>query len=195
MVIDEVVGIAYPFPMDEQAVLTEAVRAAGGTAALARAIGTTPQAISQWRRVPAARVIEVEAVSGVSRERLRPDLYPGRPGSGTGSGDTGMRPEQKIRGETPRPFTGAEYIESLKDGREVYIDGERVEDVASHPAFRNSVRSIARLYDALHDPATKEMLTHRLIPALAGLRTNISGSPVRARSSLPSSARSPNGRA
>jgi 4-hydroxyphenylacetate 3-monooxygenase len=58
-----------------------------------------------------------------------------------------------------KPFTGAEYVASLRDEREVYINGERVADVTTHPAFRNSVRSIARLYDALHDPAKKEVLT------------------------------------
>ena len=34
-----------------------------------------------------------------------------------------------------RPFTGAEFLESLRDGREVYIYGERVEDVTTHPAL------------------------------------------------------------
>jgi 4-hydroxyphenylacetate 3-monooxygenase len=52
---------------------------------------------------------------------------------------------------TPRgtrmPFTGDEYLESLRDGREIWLYGERVEDVTTHPAFRNSARSIARLYD------------------------------------------------
>jgi 4-hydroxyphenylacetate 3-monooxygenase len=52
------------------------------------------------------------------------------------------------------PFTGAEYLESLQDGREVYIYGERVQDVTTHPAFRNSARSIAGLYDALHQDVT-----------------------------------------
>lgn len=50
-------------------------------------------------------------------------------------------------------FDGREYLDSLRDGRAVFIDGERVEDVTTHPAFRNSARSIARMYDALHDPA------------------------------------------
>jgi len=50
-----------------------------------------------------------------------------------------------------RPQTGTEFLESLKDGRAVYIYGERVEDVTTHPAFRNTSRMIARLYDALHD--------------------------------------------
>lgn len=57
------------------------------------------------------------------------------------------------------PFTGKEYLESLDDGREVWIYGERVKNIAEHPAFRNSARMIARLYDALHDPAQKDILT------------------------------------
>jgi 4-hydroxyphenylacetate 3-monooxygenase len=57
-----------------------------------------------------------------------------------------------------RPFTGDEYLESIRDGREVWIYGERVEDVTTHPAFRNTARMVARLYDALHDPAKNEKL-------------------------------------
>lgn len=60
---------------------------------------------------------------------------------------------------TRLPLTGKEYIESLRDNREVWINGERVEDVTTHPAFRNAVRSIARMYDALHEEKTKEILT------------------------------------
>ncbi|WP_096190358.1 4-hydroxyphenylacetate 3-hydroxylase N-terminal domain-containing protein [Evansella halocellulosilytica] len=63
--------------------------------------------------------------------------------------------KQKLK----RPLTGEEYLASLKDGREIWLNGERVEDVTTHPAFRNSARSIARLYDALHDPETKDTLT------------------------------------
>src|SRR3979409_1162846 len=58
-----------------------------------------------------------------------------------------------------RPFTGKEYLESLRDGREVYIYGARVGDCTTHPAFRNPARTIARLYDALHDPKQKDVLT------------------------------------
>ena len=58
-----------------------------------------------------------------------------------------------------RPFTGSEFLESLRDGREVWIYGERVKDVTTHPAFRNTARMIARLYDALHDPARQGVLT------------------------------------
>lgn len=56
--------------------------------------------------------------------------------------------------------TGAEYVESLRDGREVWIDGERVGDVTTHPAFRNTVRSIAHLYDMTHDERYADVLTY-----------------------------------
>jgi aromatic ring hydroxylase len=57
-----------------------------------------------------------------------------------------------------RPFTGAEFLDSLHDSREVWIYGERVKDVTT-PAFRNSARMLARMYDAIHDPARQEVLT------------------------------------
>ena len=50
--------------------LDRAIDAAGGIAQLARKIG-----ITNWNRVPAQRVIAVEAATGVSRKQLRPDLY------------------------------------------------------------------------------------------------------------------------
>ncbi len=58
--------------------LEQAISEAGGVAALARSIKVTPQAISQWDRVPAERVIAVEEATGgrVLRSALRPDLYP-----------------------------------------------------------------------------------------------------------------------
>ena len=58
-----------------------------------------------------------------------------------------------------KPLTGAEYLESLRDDREIWIYGERVKDVTTHPAFRNTARMIARMYDALHDPARQATLT------------------------------------
>src|SRR4249920_1661344 len=48
------------------------------------------------------------------------------------------------------PYNGKEFLDSLDDGREVWIYGERVKKITEHPAFRNSARMIARLYDALH---------------------------------------------
>ncbi|RJE77189.1 4-hydroxyphenylacetate 3-monooxygenase, oxygenase component [Pseudoalteromonas sp. MSK9-3] len=68
-----------------------------------------------------------------------------------------MKPEDFKKNQA-RPLTGEEYLESLRDNREIYINGERVEDVTTHPAFRNSAASMAKLYDALHDPAYKDTL-------------------------------------
>ena len=55
--------------------------------------------------------------------------------------------------------TGAEHIKSLKDRRTVYIDGELVADVTTHPAFRNAVRAAADLYDFQAQPENIELMT------------------------------------
>jgi len=55
---------------------------------------------------------------------------------------------------------GSDYIRGLRDGRQVFINGEVVEDVTSHPAFEGSVRSIANLYDIANDPANRDVLTY-----------------------------------
>src|SRR5262252_8068998 len=55
--------------------------------------------------------------------------------------------------------TGAQYIAGLKDGRTVYVNGERVADVTEHPAFRAAVRSIAQLYDVAASPEHRETMT------------------------------------
>lgn len=55
--------------------LNEAIRAAGGVGALAQKLGISQPSVSNWTRVPAERVVAVEAVTGVSRSFLRPDLF------------------------------------------------------------------------------------------------------------------------
>src|SRR5271170_528699 len=58
-----------------------------------------------------------------------------------------------------RPLTGAEFLASIRDDREVWIYGQRVKDVTTHPGFRNVARMLARMYDSLHAPETKAVLT------------------------------------
>jgi len=71
---------------DLLAMKEEAIRRAGGSAKLARQLRTpkrfghngktlTQQAVSQWQRVPTDHVIDVERITGIRRERLRPDIY------------------------------------------------------------------------------------------------------------------------
>jgi TorA maturation chaperone TorD len=55
--------------------LEEAIRVAGGVGALAKKLGISQPSVSNWSRVPAERVLSVEAATGVSRAMLRPDLY------------------------------------------------------------------------------------------------------------------------
>jgi 4-hydroxyphenylacetate 3-monooxygenase len=55
--------------------------------------------------------------------------------------------------------TGADHIKSLRDGRMVYLDGQLVEDVVTHPAYRHAVRSAARLYDFQAAPENLERMT------------------------------------
>jgi len=54
--------------------------------------------------------------------------------------------------------SGSEYLESLKDGRAVYLDGELVSDVTEHWAFAPQARRMARMYDAMADD--DGVLTH-----------------------------------
>jgi aromatic ring hydroxylase len=68
------------------------------------------------------------------------------------------RPETTGNQAASAPQTGAEYLASLDDGRAVYIYGERVDNVTKHPAFRNTARMTARLYDALHDPKVNDKI-------------------------------------
>ena len=56
--------------------------------------------------------------------------------------------------------SGKEHLESLRDGRVVYIGGERVGDVTTHPAFRNAARTVAAMYDMKADPANRETMTY-----------------------------------
>jgi TorA maturation chaperone TorD len=55
--------------------LDQAIRAAGGITELARRIGISQPSVSNWDRIPAERVLAVEAATGVARTLLRPDLF------------------------------------------------------------------------------------------------------------------------
>ena len=55
--------------------LKAAIKAAGGMRALARLLSLSHTAVQHWDKIPAERVVEIEALTGIARERLRPDLY------------------------------------------------------------------------------------------------------------------------
>jgi len=57
--------------------------------------------------------------------------------------------------------TGAEVLAGLRDGRAIYTDGERVEDVTSDPRFSGGAHTVASLYDLQHAPELVDVLTYR----------------------------------
>jgi DNA-binding transcriptional regulator YdaS (Cro superfamily) len=64
--------------LDEQDALKRAFTAAGNATRLAERLGISIQAVMQWKRVPATRVLEVERIvdGAVTRYEMRPDIYP-----------------------------------------------------------------------------------------------------------------------
>jgi len=56
--------------------------------------------------------------------------------------------------------TGRQYLDSIRDGREVYINGTRVADVARHPMFKPLVDIRARIYDMQHEGGTRNTLAY-----------------------------------
>jgi 4-hydroxyphenylacetate 3-monooxygenase len=56
--------------------------------------------------------------------------------------------------------TGAQYQDSIDDGRQVWIDGEKVTRVTDHPMFRPIVGARARIFDLAHEPASQAVMTY-----------------------------------
>ena len=55
--------------------------------------------------------------------------------------------------------TGKEQLESIRDGRAVFIGSERVGDVTTHPAFRNAAQSVAAIYDLKAAAENRDTMT------------------------------------
>ncbi|MFC6518516.1 4-hydroxyphenylacetate 3-hydroxylase N-terminal domain-containing protein [Undibacterium arcticum] len=56
--------------------------------------------------------------------------------------------------------TGEEYKASIRDNREVWIDGERVKDITIHPSFKPIIDVRARIYDLAHEAATRDVMSY-----------------------------------
>jgi 4-hydroxyphenylacetate 3-monooxygenase len=68
--------------------------------------------------------------------------------------------------------TGEQLLQSLRDGRQMFIDGDRVEDVTTDPRFAAAARSLAQLYDMQHDPALIDRMT--FLSPTSGARVGLS---------------------
>lgn len=56
-------------------------------------------------------------------------------------------------------MTGKEYLESIRDGRVLYVGRERVQDQTRHPAFTGGARTYAALYDLKSDASFRGLMT------------------------------------
>ncbi|GAA5126634.1 4-hydroxyphenylacetate 3-hydroxylase family protein [Haloechinothrix salitolerans] len=70
--------------------------------------------------------------------------------------------------------TGEEYRESVRDGRQIWINGEQVDDVTTHPAFKPLVDIRARIYDMAHEDTTRDVMSY---PGSEGERNAVQQKP------------------
>jgi 4-hydroxyphenylacetate 3-monooxygenase len=70
-----------------------------------------------------------------------------------------MNEQRKNKALGPGALNGQRYIESLRDGREVWVNGERIKDVTTHPLFAGMLREMARIYDMQYAPETIDQMT------------------------------------
>jgi 4-hydroxyphenylacetate 3-monooxygenase len=68
------------------------------------------------------------------------------------------------------PKDGKRHLESLRDGRRLYLDGTLVQGHVDHPAFEKSVRSAAAMYDYQAMPENAEQMT--FVSPKTGARVN-----------------------
>lgn len=55
--------------------------------------------------------------------------------------------------------SGREHLESIRDGRTIYVGSEKVTDPTTHPAFRNAAHSMASIYDLKAAPENRDVMT------------------------------------
>src|SRR6266850_3999626 len=56
--------------------------------------------------------------------------------------------------------SGKEHLETLHDGRRVFVGSEQIDDVTRHPAFRMAAETVAAIYDMKADPAHRDTMTY-----------------------------------
>src|SRR5579885_318099 len=108
-----------------------------------------------------ARTIPGPRQAGAGEREARPSRLHARRAGHRGCGE--RRGHGKRNAIIPQGAgmlkTGAEHLESLRDGRKVFIGSEAVADVTSHPAFRNAARTVASIYELKDAPENRDAMT------------------------------------
>jgi 4-hydroxyphenylacetate 3-monooxygenase len=73
---------------------------------------------------------------------------------------TSERTVAAVRTDAVALRTGAEFLRSLDDGRQIFLDGGRVDGVVTHPALRGAANSLAKLFDMAAAPELRERMTY-----------------------------------
>lgn len=97
--------------------LNEAIRAVGGVSELARRLGISQPSVSNWTRVPAERVLDVENATGIERVVLRPDLYAAPSGGDIAELDSARAQEYALLAALLGRAPGAELLGRLSQLR------------------------------------------------------------------------------
>src|SRR5262245_44649253 len=84
---------------------------------------------------------------------------PGSPENRYHSCRLGSLPGNPGKRLTRMLMTGKEYLQSIRDGRVIYVGKERVKDQTTHPAFADGARTYAALFDMKSDPAVRDLMT------------------------------------
>jgi TorA maturation chaperone TorD len=126
--------------------LSEAIRAVGGVSELARQIGISQPSVSNWTRVPAERVVIVEAVTGIDRAILRPDLYGGEAAAAADEIDAARAQEYALIGALLLRAPDAALLKSLSE-----LKGDATPLGVAHAALADaaaqaSVEAVEREY-------------------------------------------------
>jgi len=126
--------------------LQEAIRAVGGVGELARRVGISQPSVSNWDKVPAERVLSVEAATGVARTVLRPDLYAREPSSHVDEIDAARAQEYALIAALLRRSPDARLLDRLSrlrgDASPLGLAHVALADAAS----RAKVESVEREY-------------------------------------------------
>jgi len=126
--------------------LFEAIRAAGGVGELARQIGISQPSISNWTRVPADRVVAVEAATGVDRAVLRPDLFAAKAADGLDDIDMARAQEYALVATLLNRAPDKRLLANLADLRGDATPLGMAHVALAEAAGRTDVRRVEREY-------------------------------------------------